>query len=297
MPSSVLNVRIHADLRRFILKKTRFLELISFKDLFEGVTTDCIAVTAAKDSPAPELLYRKKDLRCKVRTKSFEITPACNFMVLSDTAAGIIRKMKDKGGKTLQGSVFALGIVTGDKKNKLSHVPPSPDWEPIYTGVEIRPYVLKPPFDYILYERKAMQQAAPDAVYRAPEKLVYKFISKKLVFAYDSSRALFLNSANIIIPKVPGLSIKTLCAVLNHPALQYYYMKLFGEVKILKKNLLELPLPALNAQQDAHLTALTDTVLKGDLFAEKDAVLFLNAFYGFTQEELAEITAVTGCKI
>ncbi len=100
---------------------------------------------------------------------------------------------------------------------------------------------MKPATKYLRYDRNALQQVAPDAIYRAPEKLVYKFISDKLVFAYDASGSLFLNSANILVPAIPSMSAKAVMAFLNSTLFQFVYAKLFGKVRTRKENLIELP--------------------------------------------------------
>lgn len=97
--------------------------------------------------------------------------------------------------------------------------------------------------NYINYTRENFQQVAPENIYRAKEKLVYKFISKKLIFAYDNKQRLFLNSANILIPKLENYTIKNVMTFLNSTLFQYIYTKKFNELKVLKGNLTELPFP------------------------------------------------------
>ena len=62
-------------------------------------------------------------------------------------------------------------------------------------------------------------------------------------FAYDDKQRLFLNSANILIPKLEEYSIKDVMAFLNSTLFQYIYKMKFNELKVLKGNLLELPFP------------------------------------------------------
>ena len=109
-----------------------------------------------------------------------------------------------------------------------------------------------------------MQQVANEEYYRAQEKLVYKFISDKLVFAYDNTKRLCLNSANILIPHIPNMHIKTVLAFLNSTMYQYLYATLFSEIKILKGNLMELPFPTLTKEQDIEITQIVDKILEGD---------------------------------
>ncbi len=183
---------------------------------------------------------------------------------------------------------WALGIVTGDNKGKLF-----PEclagMEKIYTGKEIQPYVLRPAQNFILYDRANLQQVAKEEIYRSPEKLVYKFISNKLVFAYDDSSSLFLNSANILIPAIPSMSTKAVMAFLNSSLYQFLYIKLFGEVKILKGNLMELPFPEITREENDELTALVDQVLIGDNSKQEVIEDYIFSIYGLTTDQIAYV--------
>lgn len=105
---------------------------------------------------------------------------------------------------------------------------------------------------------------AKEKYYRAKEKLVYKFISNKLVFAYDDTASLFLNSANILIPQIPNMSIKTVLGFLNSELYQYLYCTLFSEIKILKGNLIELPFIGITQEQDNLISSYVQNILNGN---------------------------------
>ena len=92
-------------------------------------------------------------------------------------------------------------------------------------------------------------------------KLVYKFVSNKLMFAYDDTSSLFLNSANILIPNISGMSTKTVLAFLNSSLYQFLYEKLFGELKVLKGNLMELPFPKIDSETNNTLTMLVEEII------------------------------------
>jgi hypothetical protein len=108
-----------------------------------------------------------------------------------------------------------------------------------------------------------LQQVAKEEIYRAPEKLVYRFVSKRLTFAYDASQRLFLNSANILIPKIPGASAKTVAAFLNSELFQFFYSQTFASGKVLKSELSELPFPELSPTLNRRLERRVDAVLAG----------------------------------
>ena len=143
---------------------------------------------------------------------------------------------------------------------------------------------------YIKYNRADFQQCAKDEFYRAKEKLVYKFVSSHLCFTYDNKQRLFLNSANILIPEVEGMSVKTVLAFLNSSLFNFLYVKRFNDLKILKGNLSTLPFPKITAEQDEKLSALVDSALGGDKEAPKAIDNLIYSLYGFGSEEIGLIS-------
>ena len=141
-----------------------------------------------------------------------------------------------------------------------------------------------------------MQQVAKEEIYRAPEKLVYKFISNKLVFAYDDSASLFLNSANILIPNIPSMCSKTVMAFLNSSLFQFMYIRLFGEVKILKGNLIELPFPEISDHENKQLSSLVDDVLNGDNSKQEVIDNYVFSIYGLTSEQIQYVRRMVNGK-
>ena len=229
-PEAVLKVKVHKEIREFILHTEGLARITTYDNTFSGVTTKCVDIECGGKARKGSFIVCTGGSDRIVSTDTVYETENLVFNLLSDDETSIVRTVKKYGRYTLQNSTWALGIVTGDNKAKL-FAGRRPGMEKIYTGKEISPYQLLPAKNYILYDRKTLQQVARDEIYRAPEKLVYKFISKKLVFAYDNTASLFLNSANILIPNIPNMCVKTVMAFLNSKLFQFMYMKLFGEVK------------------------------------------------------------------
>lgn len=295
MPSSILNVKVHEEFRKHILENFRLLEIKVFDNLFAGVTTSFAAIKSTKGIPNENILYCQNGKEVTVPISSFNLDEALRFNCITSRDKIIINKIKSKGCLNLSESHWALGIVTGDNENKLRKSP-NPGDEKIYTGKEICPYVLKPPKFFIQFDRSQLQQVARDEYYRAREKLVYKFVGKKLAFAYDNTGSLFLNSANILIPRIPGISTRTTLAFLNSRLFQYLYIVLFNEIKILKGNLIQLPFPNLNSTQDSELSSLVDACLKGDSFAHDRIQHWLKNYYDLTDKEVEHIDGVINGK-
>ena len=283
LPESVLNVKTHRNFRKFLLENTDIQSITRYPGTFSGVQTKYIDIQCASHFDRPQGAEKYpvivtysfdgdfstplRSARNDVSLQCFYLTNNLNFNLLSDSGLEKVQKILSKGKYTLKDSIWALGVITGDNKNKV-RTKRGRRMQPIYTGKEIEAYTLKQPRKFIKYKRTDYQQVAKDEIYRADEKLVYKFISKNLVFAYDNSKSLFLNSANILIPRIPGMSIKTVLAFLNSELFKFLYKSLFGEIKILKGNLLELPFPEISPETDKILTELVDEVLKGNKEAE-----------------------------
>ena len=304
LPESILNVKCHRNFRKFLLENTDIQSITRYPGTFSGVQTKYIDIECTRHFDRSEMKWSEveKSSSNVITVKDFStpfhsarnddghvskaalyLTKNLNFNLLSDSDLEKVQKILAKGKYTLKDSIWALGVITGDNKNKVKNRQ-GRGMEPIFTGKEIESYTLKSPRHFIKYERSEFQQVAKDEIYRADEKLVYKFISKNLVFAYDNSKSLFLNSANILIPRIPGMSIKTVLAFLNSELFKFLYKSLFGEIKILKGNLLELPFPDISPEIDKKLTKLVDEVLKGNKSAIKtiDAAI-INIFENIQQ--------------
>ncbi|MBO4574713.1 MAG: N-6 DNA methylase [Bacteroidales bacterium] len=275
LPESILNVKTHRNFRKFLLENTDIQSITRYSGTFSGVQTKYIDIQCCHSEPRRGEEPHKRFVKVyedgssrSVSKDAFCLTKNLNFNLLSNSDLDKVQKILSKGKYTLKDSVWALGVITGDNKNKVK-TKQGRGMEPIYTGKEIEAYTLKQPCKFIKYKRTDYQQVAKDEIYRAEEKLVYKFISKNLVFAYDNNKSLFLNSANILIPKIPGMTIKTVLAFLNSELFKFLYKSLFGEIKILKGNLMELPFPEISTETDKKLTELVDEVLNGNKEAIK----------------------------
>ncbi len=289
LPSALLKVKVHQDFRSFVLKKTKINRISIYKERFNGVYTDFFSISVTKQMPNGVQTYcieKNEQLINMTIPISDGLT---EIEINSDRENEILTRVENIGCYNLKESIWALGIVTGDNKNKLKNYQLSNDYEIIYTGKNIEKYILTPPTNYIKYDRTQLQQCAKDELYRCQEKLVYKFVSKTLCFAYDNSSSLFLNSANILIPRIEGMSIKTILAFLNSDIFTYYYRKRYSDIKILKSNLMTIPFPRITLQQNTEITQMVDLALNGNMQVVKDINEYIYHIYAITPTMKTEI--------
>jgi len=291
MPSSIMKIKVHADLRHFVTHETCIETIKCYRERFKGVFTDFISLKVSKKPIDGKQSYVVYGANNEVSRK--ELVPSdddfCAIPMLNDHDEAILGKAERMRHDDLSHSQWALGIITGNNARVLKERMRQ-GLEPIYTGKDISKYGLKKASRYIKYNRADFQQCAQDKFYRAKEKLVYKFVSGNLCFTYDDKQRLFLNSANILIPEVDGMSAKTVLAFLNSALFNFLYTKRFNDLKILKGNLSTLPFPKITAEQDKALTALVDRALSGDADALSEIDSFIFALYELSIEEINLIT-------
>lgn len=121
--------------------------------------------------------------------------------------------------------------------------------------------------------------------------MIYRFIAKYPIVAYDNKQRLCLNSANILIPELDSISIKSVAALLNSTLYRYYYSLKFSDIKVLKSNLQELPFPKLTKEQDEELSALVSDIQENSFSLEYQQKLdkIVYSIFGITEEEQKHI--------
>lgn len=287
LPSSLMKIKVHADLRRFVTHETRMESIRCHRERFKGVFTDFVSLRVSRKPVFDIQNYTVTTEKNEVSRKTL-VPPTddfCAIPMLDDRTEAIISKVERLRHDDLSHSQWALGIITGNNAKRLRDRP-APGLEPIFTGKDISKYSLKPASRYVRYDRADFQQCAKDEFYRAKEKLVYKFVSNRLCFTYDDQQRLFLNSANILIPQVDGMSTKTVLAFLNSSLFGFLYAKKFNDLKILKGNLSALPFPEITPEQDKQLTALVERALQGDTNAHIEIDTLIYSLFELDEKEI-----------
>ncbi len=261
LPTSLLKIKSHNDIRRYILSNTTIHQIDIYKDRFDGVFTDYFSIKLCPQKTQKQSYVVTSDKGSSLVTLPDSDYASGNIAIenFSMIDNSIINKMESSCNDNLSHSTWALGIVTGDNKNKVKKEK-TEGLEPIYVGKHVTPFKLQDESSYILFDPDNFQQCAKEEYFRAPEKLIYRFIAKYPIVAYDDKQCLCLNSANILIPDIDSISIKSVAALLNSTLYHYYYSLKFSDIKVLKGNLQELPFPKLTKEQDEELSALVTDI-------------------------------------
>lgn len=297
LPEAILNVKNHQPIRKYILNNATFSYLEYLGNMFDKVQCPSIILQLKKEKQAFQTLGMKIKSQNKeflINTKRVLTSEVFN-LDLNDQEYLIFDKIMNLPNRVYlkNNGIFALGIVTGDNKNLLSKVKKE-KFEPIIKGSDISKFKIRTATNFIKFEPQNYQQVAPVEYYRTPEKLFYKFISNKLIFAYDNHQTLSLNSCNILIPKFKDLDIKYIMAVLNSSVAQFIFQKKFNSIKVLRSHLESLPLPKCDKKTQQQIINTVNKILETsnkstahELFAELD--LIISKLYNLSFEEYSLI--------
>lgn len=269
LPTSLLKIKTHNDVRKFILSNSAIQRIDLYSDRFDGVYTDYFSIKLSIDQTDSQkyIASTGEEVRNIELSKTDVKAGVIVVEQLTHLDDSIINKMESKKHDDLTHSHWALGIVTGDNKNKVKK-DMADGLEPVYAGKQVSPFKLQEGSSFIQFAPESFQQCAKEEFFRAPEKLIYRFIAKYPIVAYDDKQCLCLNSANILIPELDGISIKSVAALLNSSLYHYYYTIKFSDIKVLKGNLQELPFPKLTKSQDELLSNLV-TSIQASSYSEK----------------------------
>lgn len=265
LPESLLYVKNHMDIRSVILNNSAIESINYYGRIFKKVFSPVVTIEGVKENPSKEIEI-KSDTTYYINQDRF----LSNHNLIMDIFCTekdqkIIDKIYSKPYKTLENnSKWALGIVTGNNSKHLKDISES-DLEPIFRGREVEKLKLKAPQKFIHFNKELFQQCAPEEFYRSDEKLIYKFISNNLCFAYDSNKSLTLNSANILIPTIDNYSVKVVGAFLNSKIYNFIIRKKIKPLKILRGDLETLPFPILKSECIKDIENLVDNFVNSKI--------------------------------
>lgn len=291
LPESILNIRVHSDIRKYIVENTRIEAIHSIGRQFKSVFTPVIRLDltntqATKDSAID--IYIENNSHKIPQSRFFANENYIFDISLTEEENRIISLLYSHPHHALKNNAeWALGIVTGDNKKYILSTQKE-GMEAIFTGKDILPFKLKKAKFYVKLNMGIFQQVAPLHKYRAKEKLIYKFVSDKLVFAYDDSGSLTLNSANILIPQIDGYPIKLILGLLNTKLYRWLFAKKFNALKVLRGDLEQLPLPIFNSETQEKILCLVEQAIAGENIGDSIDMLVMEVV-GMTDEQMTMV--------
>ncbi len=245
LPEAFFNVASYETARKKLLSY-KIEALKDYGKAFKGLQTGAVAFVLQNEqvnlADKINCLYRnnafKREISSFINNPKSIINLNCD-----DDEAKVINYLYSKPYLTLENkAIWGLGIVTGNNKKYLKSKL-ALGLIPVFKGSDITKNGLKDPSHFISTDFSLYQQVAPLTIFEAKEKLVYKFISSNLCFAYDNEQSYMLNSANmLIVNKEFPISMPILSQLMNSEIMNWLFNKLFNTYKVLRSDLEALPI-------------------------------------------------------
>ncbi len=266
LPEAILSVNSHQQVRELIVKNTAFKFVSYLGNAFSGVQCPAIILGIQRGCCG-----ETKGCRIELDNKEFvinedrDIDATLFSFNMSDEEYDCLCAISSvPNSKYLANNAFfALGIVTGNYKEYIAEAK-TEGMEVVLKGSDIFRYAMKEADNYIHFAPEKFQQVAPTEMYRAEEKLLYRFISEVPVFTYDNQQTLSLNSCNILIPQIEGMDIKYVLAILNSSVAAYFINKKYNSVKLLRSHIESLPIPMVSDEKQNDIIKKVDHIMNSN---------------------------------
>lgn len=241
LPISVLSVTKHTEIRKIILEQFSLEKIKFYGKSFHGVFSDIVYIQIKNTNIINKnVLLILKDFFYVPQQQFIDNNYIISFHESSKNYnIGEYYKIPHI---TLEHAKFSLGIVTGNNDFFITDTYKD-NTLPILSGKEIEPgKIIYTNQKYILNLFDRFQQKTKHCYYLEP-KIIYRFISHKIISAVDYSGILTLNSANFLCVKDIGLAPEYISAILNSEIInKIHKMKNGNSVKVLKQHLINMPI-------------------------------------------------------
>jgi len=276
IPEAYLNIKTHMSSRQYILENSLIKSIFCWGEKFKGIFAPSISIVVQKNSSdidrMKNIIHVQNDSCIKhgtallVPQAGYLRTPE-NIFNINHTrkAVEIISTIESNDCIYLKNRAkFFLGVVTGDNVRHINMRRSTFHSDPIIIGQDVQQYRISFSNHFFKFDPNHLQQVAPQHLYLTKNKILYKFIGKKLTFALDPYGYYSLNNVNGFIPDDIGNNIESTLSILNSHVLQYYYYNNFFTLKVLRSNIEKLPIKTIARSTQKKLTSLVRMIINQD---------------------------------
>jgi len=250
VPNNLLTNDVLKPIREYILDKCIIEEIVDLGGrVFEEANVNTIIIILKKEKDEEKRDKNKIRIVTKINDKGKIIKSyTINQNVFSDNELKrFIIEKKDNKIETTMNKIKentiplnefvegSCGIQIWSNKPErekypyyLSNTKENDMYKPLIEGKDITPFSYKFNKQYVLYSKKLLERAREERFFTAPEKIVMRYIGKKLIGAFDNKQFYTQKSVLCLIPK-KDMDLRYILAIINSDLMNWYYLKLMGK--------------------------------------------------------------------
>lgn len=279
VPNTLLRVTSYEEIRKYILEKTKILQIINLEaGVFEGVTASTIIILLQKEDDKNLIKKNKIQIYNGINGKKEERSQSdfLNNLHIFDLGLEgnqnpLYNKISEKTiklGSICKEMIFGV-VITKNKDEVVSNIQTSMKHKKFLEGKDIDRYRINFSNKYLLYEKSKLHRARTPKIFEVPEKILVQRISggkRPLKAAYDNENYYNKESINNIIIEDKDYNTKYILALLNSNLMNWIYSTKFTNASTLTVNISKaylslLPIRLASLTQQQKIIVLVDKIL------------------------------------
>lgn len=274
IPNTILTQEYYTDTRKKILKETCLIKLVNYDEMpFENAVVENITFVLKNKWQSNNVVQVFQDNLTelielvKINQNQFLEQKNYTFNINSTELVDmIISDSKFRKLSTI--CEVNQGIaLKGDKSLSLKNSNPNKEFYKLLDGRNINKYKIEWNGVYLDYNLDRIHSCKSKDIFTNSEKLLFRRVSKNLIFTYDDKQFFALNTIVVVNKKSDcNENLKALLAILNSDILNFIYNKQFKSTKkvfseIQARSVKELPIPKISHSTEMTLSFLTEMLL------------------------------------
>ena len=248
VPNTILTNDYCEKMRSFFSNNVSITLLYNEGKVFQNAVVEGLVLVYHKVKPQSSNLIKTKlrNIKGTVYQNIFDdLAYRSRFLIhLNKNEVKILIKIIESKNKLGNMCEVWRGLTTGDDNKYLSNKPLNENYYPIVQGKHIRRYSINDEPLFVNYLTNELDRPRPKRIFESKEKLISKFVGKRLSLAYDNKKRFVINTACIILLKKPTIeSIKYILGILNSEMMEFYFQSMFTDYRdtfpIIKSGYLE----------------------------------------------------------
>lgn len=272
VPNTILTQDYYKETRKHLLDKTTLTKIISYEELpFENAVVENITFFALKTAQSNYTIQHYIDdfnsiKLDSVKTKNeFNNSDTYSFNFRSNALTD--KLLNDTIPLSEISNINQAIALIGDKSLSLKENNLNSKYYKLLDGRNIDRYQIQWTGVYLDYNLDRIHSCKTKEIFTTKEKLFFRRVSSRLIFAYDDEQYFALNTLVVLnLVKINEYKLKYLLGVLNSKLMDYYYGNKYKSTKtvfseIQARSVGKLPIKKAPVSLQNKISSIVETIL------------------------------------